>query len=362
MASAINQHRRRFLEVAAMAALGTQLGAVGYAKARLSAGIGLLEEDTFPPLSGATEWLNSHPLTAAGLRGKVVLIQFWTYTCVNWRRTLPYVRGWAEKYRSRGLVVIGVHTPEFSFEHDTDNVRWAIKDMKIDYPIANDNEYAIWNAFKNEYWPANYFIDAKGKVRHHQFGEGAYEQSETLIQQLLSETGGSAIDPGLVTVAPSGAEVAADWGNLQSPETYVGQNQTDNFASPGVAYLNSPHVYTFPRRLDLNHWALSGNWTTGKEAATSNQSGGRVAYRFHARDLNLVMGPAVRGGLVRFRVLIDGEPPVASCGVDIDSEGNGKIVEQRLYQLIRQPTPIVDRQCEIEFLNSGAEAYDFTFG
>ena len=257
MSSAINQERRRFLGVAAMAALSTQLGLVGYAKARLNAGIPLPEEGTFPSLSGATEWLSSNPLTAAGLLGKVVLIQFWTYTCVNWRRTLPYVRAWVEKYRSRGLLVIGVHTPEFSFEHDADNVRWAIKDMKIDYPIAIDNNYAIWRAFNNEYWPASYFVDAKGRVRHHQFGEGDYEHSEKVVQQLLSEAGAGAIDPALALVTHRGAEVAADWENLRSPETYVGSRQTENFASPGGAYSNGPHVYTFPSRLDLNHWALS---------------------------------------------------------------------------------------------------------
>jgi thiol-disulfide isomerase/thioredoxin len=362
MSSAIDQNGRRFLGVAAMAALGVQLGLVGRAEVQPTAGIRLPEEGAFPPLSGVTEWLNSHPLAAAGLRGKVVLVQFWTYTCVNWRRTLPYVRGWAEKYRSRGLIVVGVHTPEFSFEHDADNVRWAIKDMEIDYPIAIDNNYAIWRAFNNEYWPASYFIDEKGKVRHHQFGEGDYEQPEKVIQQLLSESGVGAIEPALVSVTPRGAEVAADWRDLKSPETYVGQNQTENFSSPGGASLKSAHVYTFPSRLDLNHWALSGDWTARKETVTSNQAAARIAYRFHARDLNLVIGPAARGTSVRFRVFIDGQPPGAAHGADVDSEGNGTIVEQRLYQLIRQPTPIVDRQCEIEFLTSGAEACDFTFG
>ena len=345
-----------------MAAVATQIGLVGYAKARFTSETGLPDEGAFPSLSGATGWLNSQPLTAAGLHGKVVLVDFWTYTCVNWRRTLPYVRAWAEKYKDHGLVVIGAHTPEFSFEHNVDNVRWAIKDMKIDYPIAIDNNYAIWHAFNNQYWPASYFIDAKGKVRHHQFGEGDYEHSEKVIQQLLSEAGSNFIDPKLVSVSPSGAEVAADWETLKSPETYVGHDQTQNFASPGGAYLNKPHVYAFPDRLVLNHWALSGDWTVGKEAVTSNQPAGRSAYRFHARDLNLVMGPAAGGTSVQFPVLIDGQAPGSAHGTDVDSQGNGTIVEQRLYQLIRQSAPIVDRTFEIEFPNPGAEAYDFTFG
>lgn len=362
MLSPINQDRRRFLGVAAMAAIGAQIGIGRYATATLGAGTRLPEEGAFPPLSGATGWLNSQPLTSSGLRGKVVLIDFWTYTCVNWRRTLPYVRAWTEKYKARGLVVIGVHTPEFSFEHNVDNVRWAIKDMNIDYPVAIDSDYAIWRAFNNEYWPASYFIDTKGKIRHHQFGEGDYEQSEKVIQQLLSEAGSSAIAAELVSVDPRAAEVAADWATLKSPETYVGHDQTQNFTSPGGAYLNKPHVYAIPDRLNLNHWALSGDWTVGKEAATLNQPAGRIAYSFHARDLNLVMGPASHGTSVKFRVLIDGQPPGAAHGADTDSQGNGMIVEQRLYQLIRQPMPISDRKFEIELLSSGAQAFDFTFG
>jgi thiol-disulfide isomerase/thioredoxin len=362
MSRVFEQDRRRFLAVATMAAVATQLGLRGSAKARTPAEIPLLEEGMFPPLTGATEWLNSQPLAATGLRGKVVLVDFWTYTCVNWRRTLPYVRAWAEKYRVRGLVVIGVHTPEFSFEHTVENVRWAIKDMKIKYPVAIDNGYAIWHAFNNEYWPASYLIDAKGRLRHHQFGEGGYDQSEKVIQQLLSETASGALDLNLVSVAASGAEVAADWGTLKSPETYLGQEKTENFASPDALRLNKSHVYALPGQLSLNHWALLGDWTVGKEAAVLNQAGGRIAYCFHARDLNLVMGPAKRGTSVPFRVLIDGQPPGAAHGADVDSGGNGTIVEQRLYQLIRQPAPIVDRRFEIEFLNAGAEAYDFTFG
>jgi thiol-disulfide isomerase/thioredoxin len=319
-------------------------------------------EGTFPSLSGATGWLNSQPLTPESLRGKVVLVDFWTYTCVNWRRTLPYVRTWAEKYKGRGLVVIGVHTPEFAFEKDVDNVRWAVKDMKIDYPVATDPAYAVWRAFNNEYWPALYFIDAQGRIRHHQFGEGDYDQSERTIQQLLSENGTGGISQELVSVDPQGAEVAADWGALKSPESYVGHDLAQNFASPGGALVGKPHAYAAPARLKVNHWALSGDWTAGREAARLNSANGRIVYRFHARDLNLVMGPAARGTPVRFRVLIDGQPPGAAHGADVDEQGNGTVTEQRLYQLIRQPKPVADRQFEIEFLDPGVEAFDFTFG
>jgi thiol-disulfide isomerase/thioredoxin len=358
----ITHDRRHFLCTAAMTVAAAQLGMIGCAKAQSAAAKRLHEEGDFPSLSGATGWLNTQPLTAAGLRGKVVLIDFWTYTCVNWRRTLPYVRAWAEKYKDHGLVVIGVHTPEFSFEHNVDNVRWAIKDMKIDYPVAIDSDYAIWRAFNNEYWPALYFIDAKGHIRHHQFGEGEYLQCEAVIQQLLAEAGISGFSREPVSVAPYGAEVAADGHNLRSPETYVGYEQTQNFASPGGAARNKSHVYAPPAGLSLNHWALAGNWTVGKEAAVSNQPTGRIAYNFHARDVNLVMGPAAPGTSIRFRVLLDGQPPSGAHGVDVDTQGNGTVVEQRLYQLIRQPEPIADRQFEIEFLDSGAAAFDFTFG
>ena len=322
----------------------------------------LPKEGDFPSLGGATGWLNSPPLTAAGLRGKVVLIDFWTYTCINWLRTLPYVRAWAEKYKSQGLVVIGVHTPEFGIEKDLDNVRRAAKDMQVDYPIAIDNDYAVWRAFNNEYWPALYFIDAQGHIRHHYFGEGEYDQSEMIIQQLLAEAGTAGVDHGLVSVDARGAEVAADWGDLKSPENYVGYERTENFASPGGAVLAKSRVYAAPAQLKLNHWALSGDWTMEKQATVLNKPNGRIAYRFHARDLHLVMGPAARGASVRFRVLVDGHPPGAAHGIDVDDQGNGTITEQRLYQLIRQPKPIADRQFEIEFLDSGVEAFAFTFG
>ena len=362
MPEVVDHDRRRFLATVAITFAATQLGFVGCASAQSGTAIRLPAEGSFPSLGGATGWLNSQPLTPAGLRGKVVLIDFWTYTCVNWRRTLPYVRAWAEKYKDHGLVVIGVHTPEFSFEHNLDNVRWAIEDMKIDYPVAADNNYEIWNAFRNEYWPALYFIDAKGHIRHHQFGEGDYQQSEIILQQLLTEAGNSGIGQNLVSVDPRGAEVPADGSSLRTPETYTGFGQTEHFVSPGGAAWDKPHVYAFPARLNLNHWALAGNWTVGKEPVTLNQSPGQVAYRFHARDLNLVMGPAARGSSVLFRVLIDGQPPGTAHGADVDGLGNGTVVEQRLYQLIRQTGPIVDRQFEIEFLDSGAQAFDFTFG
>jgi hypothetical protein len=260
------------------------------------------------------------------------------------------------------LVVIGAHTPEFSFEHTVDNIRWALKDMRISYPIAVDSAYAIWRAFNNEYWPASYFIDAKGHIRHHQFGEGDYQQCEMVIQQLLSETGIHEFDRTPVAVVASGAEVAADLDNLRSPETYVGYEQTQNFASSHGTARNKPRAYEAPVRLGLNSWALAGNWTAGKEAVALNEPNGRIAYRFHARDLNLVMGPKVPGSSVRFRVLLDGQAPTSARGVDIDGQGNGTVVEQRLYQLIRQPEPIFDRGFEIEFLDPTVEAFDFTFG
>jgi thiol-disulfide isomerase/thioredoxin len=313
-------------------------------------------------LERATEWLNSPPLTPAALRGKVVLVDFWTYTCINWLRTLPYVRAWADKYRDRGLVVIGVHSPEFSFEKNVNNVRRAVKEMRVDYPVAVDSDHVLWRAFRNQYWPALYFIDAQGRARHQYFGEGAYEQSEMIIQRLLAEAGVDGIRDDLVSVDARGLEVAADWSSLKSPENYVGYERTQNFASPGGAVLDKPRMYQLPARLRLNDWALSGDWTVKKETAALNKANGSIAYRFHARDLHLVMGPAAPGAAVRFRVRIDGQPPGAAHGLDVDEQGEGAITEQRLYQLIRQPKPIADRQFEIEFLGSGVEIFAFTFG
>jgi thiol-disulfide isomerase/thioredoxin len=319
-------------------------------------------EGELPSLDSAAAWLNSSPLSAASLRGNVVLIDFWTYTCINWLRTLPYVRAWAEKYRDHGVVVIGVHTPEFSFEHDLENVRLAVQDMQVSYPVAIDNDYAIWQAFNNHYWPALYLVDAQGRIRFHHFGEGAYEQSEMILQQLLAEAGIGGIDHELVSVDAQGAETAADWGDLRSPENYLGDERTENFASPGGAVLDRRHVYAAPTRLRLNHWALSGEWTVKQQVTALNQASGRIAYRFHARDLHLVMGPATRGTSVRFRVFLDGQAPGAAHGVDVDEQGNGTVTQQRLFQLIRQPGLIADRLFEIEFLDAGVEAFVFTFG
>jgi thiol-disulfide isomerase/thioredoxin len=313
-------------------------------------------------LERANDWLNSPPLTASTLRGKVVLIDFWTYTCINWLRTLPFVRAWAEKYRDQGLVVIGVHAPEFSFEKNLNNVRWALKQMRVEHPVAVDNEHVIWRAFRNQYWPALYFIDAQGRVRHHHFGEGSYQQSEMIIQALLAEAGIGGIDRQPVSVEARGLEAAADWGSLRSAENYVGHDRTQNFASPGGAALDKPRMYQLPAMFRLNQWALSGEWTVKKEAALLNKPSGSIAYRFHARDLHLVMGPAAPGTSVRFRVRIDGQPPGAAHGIDVDEQGGGTVAEQRLYQLIRQPKPIADRQFEIEFLGSGVEVFAFTFG
>jgi thiol-disulfide isomerase/thioredoxin len=322
----------------------------------------LPDEGRMPSLEGATGWLNSPPLTTAELRGRVVLVQFWTYTCINWLRTLPYVRAWAERYRQHGLVVIGVHTPEFDFEHDLDNVRRSVKDLGVDYPVVVDNDYGIWSAFGNHYWPALYFVDAQGQIRHHRFGEGDDEQSEMVVQRLLTNAGAEGIDQGLVSVDARGVEAAADWDSLWSPENYLGYQRTDNFASSNGAVLETPHVYEAPARLRLNHWALAGDWTVKRQAIVLNQAEGRIAYRFHARDLHLVMGPARRGRSVRFRVRIDNQPPGAAHGADLDDQGSGILTDPRLYQLIRQPGPISDRTFEITFLDPGVQAYAFTFG
>jgi thiol-disulfide isomerase/thioredoxin len=315
-----------------------------------------------PSLAGATEWLNSPPLTPAGLRGRVVLVDFWTYTCINWLRTLPYLRAWADKYRDHGLVVLGVHTPEFDVEHDLDNVRRAVKDLGVDYPVAVDNDYAIWTAFDNHYWPAVYLVDAHGQIRHHQFGEGGYQQSEMILQQLLTEAGAEGIGQDLVVVDPGGVEVAADWDSLWSPENYLGYARSEHFASPDGAVLDTPQVYAVPGRLRLNQWALAGAWTVQRQAIVLNAPDGEIVYRFHARDLHLIMGPPARGTSVRFRVSLDGQPPGAAHGVDVDEAGNGTVTEPRLYQLIRQPGPVTERTFEITFLDAGVQAYAFTFG
>jgi thiol-disulfide isomerase/thioredoxin len=301
-----------------------------------------------PGFEGATGWLNSEPLTTEGLRGKVVLVDFWTYTCINWLRTLGYVRAWAEKYADQGLVVVGVHTPEFPFEHDVDNVREAAKDMRVEYPIALDPDYAVWNAFANRYWPAVYIADGEGRIRHHQFGEGGYEECERVIQQLLREAGRD-VGEELVTVADEGLEAQADWTNVETPETYLGYRQAQNY------------VEGDPGRLELNQWTLAGDWTVDSGDAVLDEAGGTIRFRFHARDVNLVLRSG-EGTAVPFQVRLDGAPPGAAHGLDVDEDGNGTLVEPRLYQLIRQPKPIADRLVEITFLAPGVEAYSFTFG
>jgi hypothetical protein len=305
-----------------------------------------------PGFDGATGWLNSGPLTPAGLRGKVVLVDFWTYTCINWLRTLGYVRAWANKYDDQGLVVVGVHTPEFPFEKDADNVRWAAKEMRIEYPVALDPNYAVWSAFSNNYWPAVYIADAEGRIQHHQFGEGGYDECERVIQQLLREAGRDRIGDDLVSPTLEGFEVQADWTNLESPETYLGSDQAQNFAGTDVP----------PDSLALNQWALAGDWTIEGGASVLNQAGGRIAFRFHARDVNLVLGPRTPATPIPFRVLVDGDPPGDAHGLDVDKKGNGTVVQQRLHQLIRAPRSIRDRTFEIAFFEPGVEGYVFTFG
>jgi thiol-disulfide isomerase/thioredoxin len=322
----------------------------------------LPDEGELPLFDGATGWLNSPPLTPASLRGKVVLVDFWTYTCINWLRQLPYVRAWAGKYSSHGLVVIGVHTPEFSFEHDAGNVGQAVQEMRITYPVATDNNYGVWLAFDNHYWPALYFADAQGRIRHHHFGEGEYGRSEMVIQQLLAEAGSAGAGTDIVSADPSGLEVPADWASLRSPENYTGYERTEGFASPGGPVPGKPHAYSVPPRLGLNQWALSGDWIMEEEPATLNAAGGQIACRFHARDLNLVMGPAAPGTSLRFRVGVDGQPPGEAHGTDTDADGNGTLAQQRVYQLIRQPGPVTECTFEITFLDPGAQAYCFTFG
>lgn len=312
-------------------------------------------------LGRAKEWLDSPPLTAASLLGKVVLVQFGTYTCINWLRTLPYVRAWNQKYKPR-LVTICVHTPEFAFEKNVENVRRAVQQRQIDVPVAIDSDYAIWRAFDNQYWPALYFIDARGRIRQNHFGEGEYERSEMTIQRLLAEAGAGGETQGVVSVTATGIELPADWGNLKSPENYLGVERTQNFSSPGGPEPGRRRVYALPRRLELNRWALAGEWTMANQSTVLSRAAGRIVYRFHARDVHLVMGPVRPESPVRFRVSIDGQPPGPAHGLDVDDSGAGTVIEQRLYQLIRQPGSFVERTLEIEFLDAGVEAFAFTFG
>jgi len=313
-------------------------------------------------LSGATAWINSPSLTLASLHGKVVLIDFWTYSCINCLRTLPYIKAWNEKYKDSGLVIIGVHTPEFPFEKDESNVRKAVRDLGITNPVAMDNDYRIWRSFNNEYWPAHYFIDATGRIRYHHFGEGGYDESETWIRGLLEEANHKPIPGGSTQIAATGAEAAADSGDVKSPETYVGYHRAENFASPGGFNQNEPQVYEAPANLKLNEWALAGKWEDERQIATSLAPSSAIVYRFHARDLHLVLGPSKTGKPIRFRVTIDGKAPGADHGADTDADGYGTVTEDRLYQLIRQHGGIQDHTFRIEFLVPGVQAYSFTFG
>jgi cytochrome c biogenesis protein CcdA/thiol-disulfide isomerase/thioredoxin len=315
-----------------------------------------------PPLDGATEWLNSPPLTADGLRGHVVVFDFWTYSCINCLRALPYVKAWYEKYRDKGLVVIGIHAPEFAFEKDLSNVRREVKALGVTYPVAVDNGYKLWRAFGNEYWPAHYFVDASGNIRHTHFGEGEYDASERVIQQLLAEAGGGNMPTDLVSATGSGAALASDEAHVLSPETYIGHSRADNFASPGGQVPAVAHDYTVPAKLSLNAWALGGNWTVSEESAAANAAQTHIAFHFQARDLHLVLGPGPDGKPVRFRVRLDGRPPGDDHGTDVDADGNGTVTEERLYQLIRQSGEIRDHTFEIEFLDPGVVGYAFTFG
>jgi thiol-disulfide isomerase/thioredoxin len=308
-----------------------------------------------PSLRGATEWLNSEPLAPTELLGHIVLVDFWTLTCINWLRTEPYIRAWSQAYRNDGLVVIGVHTPEFSFEHEIERVRQATKERGIDYPVAVDNDYEIWRAFDNHYWPALYFVDADGIIRGHHFGEGHYEQLERVIQRLLG------VERELVSVEGLGVEAEADWGHLRTPETYLGYGRSEHFASPDGVAFDATRAYKLPEHLELNHWALAGDWTIERENVVLDRTGGSIAYRFHARDAHLVLSPGTLEP-IPFRVLLDGEAPGPSHGVDVDEEGNGLLQDGRLYQLVREHDAIRERTLKINFLKPGAEGYVFTFG
>ncbi len=322
----------------------------------------LSNEGPFPSLDGAVEWLNSPPLTREGLKGKVVLVDFWTYSCINCLRAIPYVEAWSEKYKDDGLVVVGVHTPEFAFEKDQSNVSKAVRDLKITYPVAIDSNYAIWKAFKNEYWPAHYFIDAQGTIRYHHFGEGEYDKSEQVIQELLKEKNANLKASGLVQVNASGAQAAADMDDIKSPETYIGYGRQENYVSPEKIKEDAAGVYTAPGRLDVNNWGLVGKWEVGSERAMLLAAPGKIIFRFHARDLHLVLGPGKDGRPIRFRVQLDGGAPLDDHGVDVDSQGNGTVKDYRLYQLIRQKGKVEDRTFQIEFLDPDVQAFAFTFG
>jgi cytochrome c biogenesis protein CcdA/thiol-disulfide isomerase/thioredoxin len=343
-----------------------RLRPVAYARNREAlapaARIQLADEGPFPSLDGAVAWLNSPPLTSDGLKGKVVVIDFWTYSCINCLRAIPYVEAWSEKYKNDGLVVIGVHTPEFAFEKDQANVAKAVRDLKITYPVAIDSNYAIWRAFNNEYWPAHYFIDARGAIRYHHFGEGEYDKSEEVIQELLRGKNANLKVGGLVQVTGTGAQAAADVNDIQSPETYIGYARQENYVSPERIAQDAPAAYTAPGRMDVNNWGLAGEWIVGGERATLADAQGKVVFRFHARDLHLVLGPGKDGKPVRFRVLLDGSAPGDDHGADVNAQGEGTVKDYRLYQLIRQKGKVEDRTFQIQFLDPGVQVYAFTFG
>ena len=315
-----------------------------------------------PGLGGATGWLNAPSLAAEELAGRVVLVDFWTYTCINWLRTLAYVRAWTEKYREHGLVVVGVHTPEFPFEHEAANVREAASALSVDYPIALDSDYRVWRAFGNRYWPAVYIADAEGRIRQHHFGEGQYDDCEWAIQMLLREAGAVGVGDDIVSLEPDGLEAQADWANLRSPETYLGYEQGRGFASPEGPVLDEPRRYSVPNSLRLNQWALSGDWTIESGACVLHGTEGRIAFRFHSRDAHLVLRARAPGARVPFQVFLDGEPPRGAHGLDVDEQGNGAVSQPRLYQLVRQQDGVTERTLEIEFGAPGVEAYVFTFG
>ena len=319
-------------------------------------------EGRLASFAGATSWLNSQPLTPEGLRGRVVLVDFWTYTCVNWLRTLPYRRAWAAKYADAGLALVGVHTPEFGFERDLDNVTAHARGLGVEYPVAVDSDYGVWRAFSNHFWPAVYLADGAGQIRYHHFGEGEYPMIEMVIQRLLDDTGAKDVPQDLVGVEPRGLEVAADWHTLGSPETYLGFLQATGFAAEGGAIFDRPHTYTARPELPLNSWDLAGTWTVSSHASILGQSGGRIAFNFRARDVNLVMGPAKRGDVIRFRVFLDGQPAAGAHGTDVGADGTGTVRGQNAYQLIRQTGSISGRRFEIVFLDAGVEAYCLTFG
>jgi thiol-disulfide isomerase/thioredoxin len=354
--------RRTFLEITAITLAGGRLNMLRSWQQPSTPTERSVASDELSALGMATAWINSSALSRGDLEGKVVLVQFWTFTCINWLRTLPYFRAWAERYRSAGLVSIGVHTPEFTFEHDLDNIRRAVAALKVDYPIAVDSDYAIWRGFNNQYWPALYLLDGRGRVRYHQFGEGEYAASERMVQQLLTEAGSRDVTGGLSSVEGRGLEAAADWPDLRSPENYLGYERTERFASPGDIAPRRRRTYALPAELRQNEWALQGDWTIDKDRISPNQPNARLAYCFHGRDLHLVMGPPSGSRPVRFRVLLDGNPPNGARGLDVDSQGKGVASEQRLYQLIRQPKPVVDRVMQVEFLDPGIELFSFTFG